>query len=277
MEKVVSIIEKKVREASWVDVANVYSTFRHLVATLKQDKEDILYLIEDKLGMLCLKVKVKEMVRVFEEKEILRIKQCLQDFFEKNPDTNPTVLRNEMQKIIKQEVGKRFDVFKKDTESAISKNIQDTIDHLLWRSSNIIHEFKTAIEILFEVSVGQFEYAMDIYKNSNFYCIVQEHTTTSGNEFHFILRAFLSQPVRRKLVLYEMIAEMTSNVRRNCDRTLCDLTSGICTTIEYYTRQLKELGNSHITLIEQAIQKGFANQRTGNCAGKLGIRRLLTV
>ncbi len=84
MEKVVSIIEKKVREASWEDVANALNTFRHLVAILKHDKEDILYLIEDKLGMLCLKA--KEMVKVFEEKEILRIKQCLQDFFEKNPD-----------------------------------------------------------------------------------------------------------------------------------------------------------------------------------------------
>ena len=275
MEKVVSIIEKKVREASWIDVANVFNAFRHLVATLKQDKEDILYLFEDKLGMLCLKA--KEMVKVFEEKEILRIKQLLQDFFEKNPDTNSTVLRNEMQEMIKQEIGNGFDVFRKDTERIISKDIQETADHLLRRSSNIVHEFKTAIEILFEVSVGQFEYAMDIYKDSNFYCIVQEHTTTSSNEFHFILRAFLSQPVRRKLVLYEMIAEMTSNVRRNCDRTLCDLTSGICTTIEYYTRQLKDLGNSPITQIEQAIQKGFASQRIGNVADKLGLRRLLTV
>lgn len=275
MEKVVSIIEKKVREASWINVANVFKTFRHLVATLKQDKEDILYLFEDKLGMLCLKA--KEMVKVFEEKEILRIKQLLQDFFEKNPDTNSTVLRNEMQEMIKQEIGNGFDMFRKDTERIISKDIQETADHLLQRSSDIIHEFKTAVEILFEIPMGQFKYAMDIYKDSNFYCIVQEHTTTSGNEFHLILRAFLSQPARRKLVLHEMTAEMASNVRRNCDRTLCDLTSGICTTIEYYTRQLKDLGNSPITLIEQAIQKGFANQRTANVAGKLGLRRLLTV
>ena len=275
MEKVISVIEKRIREASWEDVANAFNTFRHLVATLKQDKEDILYLIEDKLGMLCLKA--KEMVKVFEEKEILRIKQCLQDFFEKNPDTNSTVLRNDMQKIIKQEIGNGFDVFRKDAERIISKNIQETADHLLQRSSNIIHEFKTAVEILFEIPMGQFKYAMDIYKDSTFYCIVQEHTTTSGNEFHFILRAFLSQPVRRKLVLHEMITEMTSNVSRNCDRTLCDLTSGICTTIEYYTRQLKGLGNSPITLIEQAIQKGFASQRTVNGASKLGFRRLLAV
>ena len=275
MEKVISIIEKKIRESSWEDMANVFNAFHHLVATLKQDKEDILYLIEDKVGMLCLKA--KEMVKVFEENEIRRIKQCLQNFFENNPDTNSTVLRNEMQKIIKQEIGNGFDVFRKNAERIISKDIQEAVDHLLRRSSNISHEFKTAIEILFEATVGQFEYSMDIYKDSNFYCIVQEHTTTSGNEFHFILRAFLSQPVRRKLVLYEMIAEMASNVSRNCDRTLCDLTSGICTTIEYYTRQLKELGNSHITLIEQAIQKGFASQRTGNRASKLGIRRLLTV
>ena len=274
MEKVISIIEKKIREASWEDVANVFNTFRHLVATLKQDKEDILYLIEDKLGMLCLKA--KEMVKVFEENEILRIKQWLQNFFENNPNINATVLKNEMRKIIKQEIGNGFDVFRKDAERIISKDIQETADHLLQRSSDIIHEFKTAVEILFEIPMGQFKYAMDIYKDSNFYCIVQEHTTTSGNEFHLILRAFLSQPSHRKLVLYEMMAEMTSNISRNCDRTLCDLTSGICTTIEYYTRQLKDLGNNPIPLIEQAIQKGFASQRTGNGASKLGIRRLLT-
>ncbi len=177
MEKAIGIVEKKIRDASWEDVKNVFDTFRHLVATLKQDKENILYLIEDK----------------------------------------------------------------------------------------------------FEIPMGQFEYSMDIYKDNNFYCIVQEHTTTSGNKLHFILRAFLSQPVRRKLVLYEMIAEMASNVSRNCDRTLCDVTSGICATIEYYARQLKDLGNLPIARIEQAIQEGLARRSAENWTGKLDHRRLLTV
>src|SRR3972149_6232070 len=106
MENVIGIIEKKIRKASWEDVENMFTTFLHLAATLRQDKENVLYLIEDKLGMLCLKA--KEMVKDFEEQEILRTKQCIHDFFEKNPDTNSTILRNEMQKIIRQEIGKGF-------------------------------------------------------------------------------------------------------------------------------------------------------------------------
>lgn len=274
MEKAIGIIEKKIRDASWEDVKNVFDTFRHLAATLKQDKENILYLIEDKLGMLCLKA--KEMVKDFEEKEILRTKQCLHDFFGKNPDTNPTVLRNEMQKIIKQEIGKGFDVFRNDFERAILKHIQETVDYLLRHSSDIIHEFKTAVEILFEIPMGQFEYSVDICKDSNFYCIVHEYTTTSGNKFHSILRSVLSQPVRRKLVLHEMIAEIASNIRSNCDRILCDATSGICATIEYYTRQLKGLGNVPVARIEQAIQEGLARRSAENGVSKLVHQRLLT-
>ncbi len=253
MEKIIGVIGKKVLEVFGEDLESKSNTFRHLVASLKQDKEDILYLIEDELGMLCLKA--KEMLKIFEKKEVLRIKQYLQDFFEKNPDTSPTVLRNEMQKIIEQEIIKGFDVFRKDTERVISKNIQETINHFLGRSNNIIHEFKTAVEILFEIPMDQFKYSI-VLRDSSFYCIVQEHTVVSGNEFKFILRAFLSQSISRKLVLYEMIAGMTSDVSRNCDRILCDLTSGICTTIEYYSRQLKDLGNGLITQIEQVIQKG---------------------
>lgn len=258
MEKIIGVIGKKVLEISGEDLGSKINTFRHLVASLKQDKEDITYLIEDELGMLCLKA--KEMLKIFEEKEMLRIKQCLQDFFQKNPDTSPTVLRNEMQKIIEQEIVKGFDVFRKDIERVISKNIQEAVNHFLGRSNNIIYEFKTAVEILFEVPMDQFKYSVDILRDSSFYCIVQEHTVVSGNEFKFILRAFLSQSISRKLVLYEMIAGMTSDVSRNCDRILCDLTSGICTTIEYYSRQLKDLVNGLITQIEQAIQKGRERQ-----------------
>ena len=275
MEKAIGIIEKKIRDASWEDVKNVFDTFRHLAATLKQDKENVLYLIEDKLGMLCLKA--KEMVKDFEEKEILRTKQCLDDFFEKNPDTDFTVLRNEMQKIIRQEIGKGFDVFRNDFERAILTNIQETVDDLLRHASDIIHEFKAAVEILFEIPMGQFEHSVDMCKDDDFYCIVQEYTTTSGNKFHFILRYFLSQPSRRNLVLHEMIAEVASNVGRNCDRILCDVTSGICATIEYYARQLKDLGNHPIAQIEQAIQEGLARRSTENGDGKRVCRRLLTV
>lgn len=274
MEKAIGIIEKKIRDASWEDVKNVFDTFRHLAATLKQDKENILYLIEDKLGMLCLKA--KEMVKDFEEKEIQRTKQCLHDFFGKSPDTNSTVLRNEMQKIIKQEIGKGFDVFQNDFERAILKNMQETVDHLLRHTRDMIREFETALEILFEIPMGQFEYSMDIYKDGNFYCIVQEHTTTSGNKFHSILHSFLSQPARRKLVLHEMISEIASNVSSNCDRILCDATTGICATIEYYTRQLKGLGNDPIARIEQAMQEGITQRSAENGISKLVHRKLLT-
>lgn len=254
MEKVIGVIGKKVLEVSGEDLESKLNTFRHLVASLKQDKEDIVYLLDDGLGMLCLKA--KEMLKIFEEKEMLRIKQCLQDYFEKNPDTSPTVLRNEMQGIIKQEIVKGFDIFRKDTELVISKNIQETVNHFLRRSNDIVHEFKTAVEILFEVPMDQFEYSIDILKDSSFYCIVQEHRVTSGNDFKFILRAFLSQSISRNLVLYEIIAGMTSDVSKNCDRILCDLTSGICTTIDHYSQQLKKLGNGLITQIEYALQKG---------------------
>ena len=254
MERVIRVIEKKISEASRIELEDTIHSFYHLVANLKQNKEDIAYLIEGELDMLCLKA--KEMVKVFEEKERLRIKQCLQDYLEKNPDTNPTVLRNEMQELIRQEIVTGFDVFKKDTELVISKNIQETVNHFLRRSNDIVHEFKTAVEILFEVPMDQFEYSIDILKDSSFYCIVQEHKVTSGNEFKFILRAFLSQSISRNLVLYEMIAGMTSDVSKNCDRILCDLTSGICTTIDHYSQQLKKLGNGLITQIEYALQKG---------------------
>ncbi|MCF6149689.1 MAG: hypothetical protein E3K37_13630 [Candidatus Kuenenia sp.] len=275
MENVIGIIEKRIRNASWEDAENMFTTFRHLAATLEQDKGNILCLVENKLGMLCLKV--QEMVKDFEEKEILRIKQCLQDFFEKNSNTDSSVLRNEMRKIIRQEIGKEFDVFRNDSERAILKSIQEAVDYFLWHANNIIQEFKIAVEILFEIPMGQFEYSVDIYKGSNFYCIAREYTKTSGNKFHFISRYFLSQPARRKLVFHEMIAEASSCVSRNCDRVLCDIISGICSTIEYYASQLKDLGNHPIVQIGQAIQEGLARRSVENGTNKLDHRRLLTV
>ena len=269
MERVIRVIEKKISEASRIELEDTIHSFHHLVANLKQNKEDIAYLIEGELDMLCLKA--KEMVKVFEEKERLRIKQCLHDFFEKNPDTNPTVLRNEMQELIRQEIVTGFDVFKKDTELVISKNIQETVNHFLRRSNDIVHEFKTAVEILFEVPMDQFEYSIDILKDSSFYCIVQEHKVISGNEFKFILRAFLSQPISRKLVLYEMVAGMTSDVSRNCDRILCDLTSGICTTVDHYSQQMKKLGSDLVAQIELAIQKGWERRGRGSESMQLEI------
>ena len=65
------------------------------------------------------------MLRPLRENEVRRIKQRLQGFYEKNPDSNPTALRDEMQKVIKGRNIEGFDIFRKDTERVISNNIQD--------------------------------------------------------------------------------------------------------------------------------------------------------
>ncbi|MDO8141683.1 MAG: hypothetical protein Q6358_09310, partial [Candidatus Brocadiales bacterium] len=117
---------------------NKINTFHKLVANLKQDREDIAYLLRGESDKLCLKV--EEMLKTLEEKEIPRVKQCLQDFSDKNTDTNPTNLRDEMQKIIKEEIIQGFDVFRKDTEKIISNNIQETFRRFTKRSNNIVNE-----------------------------------------------------------------------------------------------------------------------------------------
>lgn len=255
-------IEKKTLEASGEELENKIRTFHHLVANLKQDREDVKYLLKGESDKLSLKVEA--MLKVLEEKEAPRIKQCLTDFYEKNSDINPTVLRDEMQKVIKEEIVRGFDAFRKDTEKVISNNIQETFSRFTKRSNNIINEFKTAAEILFEVSMEQYEFSVELARDTGFYYMVQEYTAPTEEEVKSILRAFLPKSLSRKMVLNEMMERVSSDVGRNCGRTRSDLTTRICKTIDHYSKQLKDLGSDLIAQIEQAIQKGQERRRAGS-------------
>lgn len=255
-------IEKKTMETSEEELENKINTFHQLVANMKQDREDIKYLLKGESDKLFFKV--EEMLKILEEKETLRVKQCLRDFYEKNPDLNPTVLRDEMQEVIKDEIVRRFDVFRKDTARAISNNIQETFHRFTRRSNNVINEFKTAAEILFEVSMEQCEFSVELARDTGFYYMIQEYTTPTEEEVKSILRTFLPKSLSRKMVLNEMIERVSSDVSRNCGRTRSDLTARICKTIDHYSKQLKDIGSDLITQIEQAIQKGQERRRAGS-------------
>jgi hypothetical protein len=159
-------IEKKTLEASGEELEDKINTFHKLVASLKQDREDIVYLLKGESDKLCLKV--EEMLRVLEEKEVPRIKQRLTDFYEKNQELNPTPFRDEMQKVIKEEIVKGFDVFRKDAEESISRSIRETFSRFTKHSNDIIREFKAAAEILFEVTMDQAEFAVELRKTPVF-------------------------------------------------------------------------------------------------------------
>lgn len=255
-------IERKTMEASGEELENKINTFHQLVANLKQDREDMKYLLKGESDKMCFKV--EEMLKILEEKETPRVKQCLTDFYEKNPDLNPTALRDEMQKVIKEEIVRGFDAFRKDTEKVISNNIQETFSRFTKRSNNIINEFKTAAEILFEVSMEQYEFSVELARDTGFYYMVQEYTAPTEEEVKSILRAFLPKSLSRKMVLNEMMERVSSDVGRNCGRTRSDLTTRICKTIDHYSKQLKDLGSDLIAQIEQAIQKGQERRRAGS-------------
>ncbi|MEK6729408.1 MAG: hypothetical protein AABY76_05225, partial [Planctomycetota bacterium] len=265
-------IEKKTLEASGEELEDTLNTFHKLVTNLKQDREDIAYLLKGESDKLCLKV--EEMLRVLEEKETARIKQRLTDFYEKNPDLGPTVFRDEMQKIIKEEVTREFDVFRKDTEQAISQSIQETFNRFTKRSNDIIREFKAAAEILFEVTMDQAEFAVELAKDNGFYYMVQEYTATTEEEMKSILRTLLPKSMSRKMVFHEMMERVPSDVGRNCGRTRSDLTTRIGKTIGLYAKQLKGLGIDLITQIEQAIQKGQERRRAGEGSVRVELRLL---
>lgn len=255
-------IEKKTMEASGEELENKINTFHQLVGNLKQDREDMKYLLKGESDKLCFKV--EEMLKILEEKETPRVKQCLTDFYEKNPDPNPTVLRDEMQKVIKEEIIRGFDAFRKDTEKVISNNIQETFNRFTRRSNNIINEFKTAAEILFEVSMEQCEFSVELARDTGFYYMIQEYTAPTEEEVKSILRTLLPKSMSRKMVLNEMMERVSSDVGRNCGRTRSDLTARISKTIDHYSKQLKELGNDLIAQIEQAIQKGQERRSAGS-------------
>lgn len=265
-------IEKKTMEASGEELENKINTFHQLVANLKQDREDMKYLLKGESDKLCLKV--EEMLKILEEKETPRVKQCLTDFYEKNPDLNPTVLRDEMQKAIKDEIVRGFDAFRKDTEKVISNTIQETFNRFTRRSNNIINEFKTAAEILFEVSMEQCEFSVELARDTGFYYMVQEYTAPTEEEVKSILRTFLPKSMSRKMVLNEMMERVSSDVGRNCGRTRSDLTARISKTIDHYSKQLKDLGSDLIAQIEQAIQKGQERRMAGSESVRLELELL---
>lgn len=255
-------IEKKTLLASEEELENKINTFCKLVTNLKQDREDITHLLKGESDKLCLKT--EETLKAFEEKEIPRIKRCLQDFFDKDHGINPTVLRDEMQKVIKEEVIKGFDIFRKDTERVISNTIQETFHRFTKRSNDIVNEFKTAAEILFDVAMDPFEFSVELAKDNSFYYMVQEYTAPTDEEVKSILRTFLPKSISRKMVLNEMLERSSSDVSRNCGRVRYDLTSRIRKTINYYAKQLQTLGDDLILQIEQAIQKGQERRRAGS-------------
>lgn len=70
-------IEKKTMEASGEELENKINTFLQLVANLKQDREDMKYLLKGELEKLCLTV--EEVLKILEEKETPKGKQYLTD------------------------------------------------------------------------------------------------------------------------------------------------------------------------------------------------------
>ena len=194
-------IETKTLTDSEEELENKINTFHKLNANLKKDKEDIAYLIKGET--IKLNKKVEEMLKTFEETETTRIRNCLQSFYEGNHNANPTALREEMQKVIKEEIVKGFDVFKEDVEIVISDSIQETFNRFTKRSNNIIQEFKTAAEQLFEVSMQQSEFSIDLAEDKRFFYMVQDGTSITEEEVKSILRTFMPKSISRKMVLKE--------------------------------------------------------------------------
>ncbi|MEK7776657.1 MAG: hypothetical protein AAB331_04685, partial [Planctomycetota bacterium] len=178
-------------------------------------------------------------------------------------DLGPTIFRNEMQRVIKEEITRGFDVFRKDTGQAISQSIQETFNRFTKRSNDIIREFKADAEILFGVTMDQAEFAVELMKDNGFYYMVQEYTAPTEEEVKSILRTLLPKSMSRKMVFHEMMERVPSDVGRNCGRTRSDLTTRIGKTIGLYAKQLKGLGIDLIAQIEQAIQKGQDRRRAG--------------
>ncbi|MBT3879267.1 MAG: GTP-binding protein [Candidatus Scalindua sp.] len=247
-------IETKTLTDSEEELENKISTFHKLNANLKKDKEDIAYLIKGET--IKLNKKVEEMLKDFEEPETARIRNCLQSFNEDNNNAKPTALKDDMQKMIKAEIVKGFDAFKEDVEPVISDSIQETFNRFTKRSNDIIQEFKTAAEQLFEVPMQQSEFTIDLAEDKRFYYMVQESMSMTEEEVKSILRTFMPKSISRKMVLKEMIDFVASEVGRNCGRTRSSLATRIGSTFKQYTKEISNLGNELIENIEQAMQKG---------------------
>ena len=247
-------IETKTLTDSEEELENKINTFHKLNADLKKDKEDIAYLIKGET--IKLNKKTEEMLKVFEETETTRIRDCMQRFYEDNHNANPTTLRDDMQKAIKGEIVKGFDVFKDDVEIVISNSIQETFNRFTKRSNNIMQEFKTAAEQLFEVPMQQPEFSIDLAEDKRFYYMVQESMSITEEEVKSILRTFMPKSISRKMVMKEMIDLAASEVGRNSGRTRSSLATRIGSTFKQYSGEISSLGNELIENIEQAMKKG---------------------
>ncbi len=247
-------IETKTLTDSEEELENRINTFHELNSNLKKDKEDIAYLIKGET--IKLNKKVEEILQAFDDTETTRIRDCLHNFYEDNHNANPTTLRDDMQKAIKAEIVKGFDVFKEDIEIVISDSIQETFNRFTKRSNDIMQEFKTAAEQLFEVPMQQSELSIDLAEDKRFFYMVQDGTSMTEEEVKSILRTFMPKSISRKMVLKEMIDLVASEVGRNCGRTRSSLASRIGSTFKQYSGDISNLGNELIENIEQAMQKG---------------------
>ncbi len=247
-------IETKTLTDSEEELENKINTFHTLNANLKKDKEDIAYLIKGET--IKLNKKAEEMLKVFGETETGRIRNSMQSFYESNHDANPTALKEDMQKMIKAEIVKGFDIFKEEVEIVISDSIQETFNRFTKRSNDIIQEFKTAAEELFEVPMQQSGFTIDLAEDKRFYYMVQESMSITEEEVKSILRTFMPKSISRKMILKEMLDFVDSEVGRNCGRTRSSLATRIGSTFNQYSKEISNLGNELIENIEQAMQKG---------------------
>lgn len=247
-------IETKTLTDSEENLENKISTFNKLNDNLRKDKEDVAYLIKGET--IKLNKKVEEILQTFNDTETTRIRDCLQSFYVENHDINPTKLRDDMQKTIKAEIVKGFDVFKEDVEIVISDSIQETFNRYTKRSNDIMHEFKSAAEQLFEVPMQQSDLSIDLAEDKRFFYMVQDGTSMTEEEVKSILRTFMPKSISRKMVLKEMIDLVVSEVNRNCGRTRSSLATRIGNTFKQYSKEVSSLGNELIENIELAMQKG---------------------
>ncbi|MFQ5686279.1 MAG: dynamin family protein [Candidatus Scalindua sp.] len=252
-------IEARTLAASKEELENKINTFHKLNTDLRKDKEDIAYSIKGET--IKLNKKVEEMLKGFEDTETARIRNSLQRFYEGKHNSNPTTLREAMQKVIREEIVKGFDVFKEDIEKVISDTIKEAFNRFTKRSNDIIQEFKTAAEQLFEVSMQQSELSIDLAEDRRFYYMVKDGTSITEEEVKSILRTFMPKSISRKMVLKEMMELVASEVGRNCGRTRSSLATRIGSTFNQYTKEISNLGNELIENIEQAIQKGMEIRR----------------
>jgi len=247
-------IETKTLTDSEEELEKKIDTFHELNANLKKDKEDIAYLIKGET--VKLNKRVEEILQGFDDNETARIRECLNSFYEENQNANPTTLREDMQKAIKAEIVKGFDLFKEDIEIVISDSIQETFNRYTKRSNDIMQEFKTAAEQLFKVPMQQSDLSIDLAEDKRFFYMVQDGTSMTEEEVKSILRTFMPKSISRKMVLKEMIDLVASEVGRNCGRTRSSLASRIGSTFKQYSGEIGNLGNKLIENIEQAMQKG---------------------